>query len=631
MVTEVQRTAARPDARATGLASRALVSDADGIVGSLLAERLEGSGWEVRRLAAGARAADGATSWPEGPAGLRVQMKNVDLLFLPDLAGVDMTGNAAGAAAVLEGLEHAVAAAASAGVPRVILLGSAEAYGAAALARGGVDEAAPCPGPDLSPNSAAARSAALEAKLLRAFGSGALVLRSLEVVAAGAPVLLAQVRAVMAGDPGAWRRDRLHGIAATDLADAMVQAARNPGAGGACFNLAAPAVVGRDAAVAEIYRLAEVLADQERSEVQVRSSYPPVPPVLETALAARDLHFKPRTSLWSGLAQLVQAVTWERRAEGLLPPIAPQMPAVLLGVERREAPLRGKTAVVTGATAGIGHAAALLLARLGAQVVAVGRNRDAGAALVDGIAQMPDAAPALYVAADLSEMRDVRALASRLCGQFPTIDILLNNAGAVFPERGETAEGHERTLALNLLAPLLLTRLLAGPLTEAQARVVNVTSEAHRNSPVEIGDLQSRFDYHAMSAYGRAKSGLIMMTLALAEVAGRSGVRFHAINPGAVRTDIWSQVTGHTIDTTGMGPQAAQRVESLRERIRQRLLSPEQAAVHLVNLAMAPEFAGDQGLYMDMDKVSAPADHVLDRETAIRLWRRCAELTGTDP
>jgi NAD(P)-dependent dehydrogenase (short-subunit alcohol dehydrogenase family) len=354
-----------------------------------------------------------------------------------------------------------------------------------------------------------------------------------------------------------------------------------------------------------------------------------MPPVLDTARAAAVLPMRPAVTLWTCLAQLVQEQVQQRRRSDLLPPVVPRMPAALVAVETAARPLEGKVAVLTGATAGIGAATALLLARLGAQVVGVGRNAAAGAALCTRIDRI-GSAPARFIVADLAEMAEVRRLADTLCADFPRIDLLINNAGAVFPERSENAEGNERTLALNLLAPLLLSRLLAGPLTAAGGHVINLTSEAHRNWPVDLADLQAEFDYKPMAAYGRAKSGLILITYALAELARDSGVRFNAINPGAVRTEILTQL-GDGMETEGLGPQAVQRIESMRARRRQQLLSPEHAALHIVNLAVDPDWSEAQGLYLDKDAAVASAPHTCDPAIAERLWLLCAELVDVEP
>jgi NAD(P)-dependent dehydrogenase (short-subunit alcohol dehydrogenase family) len=244
--------------------------------------------------------------------------------------------------------------------------------------------------------------------------------------------------------------------------------------------------------------------------------------------------------------------------------------------------LRGRTAVVTGATSGLGRAAARQLAALGARVVLVGRDAaKAEAARRDIVAATGNDAVAVALA-DLSLLADVRRLARSLLATEPQIHILVNNAGVLQNERTMTAEGLETTLATNLLAPFLLTELLRPRLeASAPARIVNVASGGMYATGIDVDDLQSeRGEYDGARAYARTKRGLVILTEMWAEQLADRGVVVHAMHPG------WA-------DTPGV----ATSLPAFHAITRRLLRTPEQGADTITWLAAAPEAAATTGQF----------------------------------
>jgi NAD(P)-dependent dehydrogenase (short-subunit alcohol dehydrogenase family) len=266
--------------------------------------------------------------------------------------------------------------------------------------------------------------------------------------------------------------------------------------------------------------------------------------------------------------------------------------------------------VLTGATRGIGRAAAIELARRGAEVALVGREPERVRAVAEQAAATGGGAPVHEHVADLALMSDVRRLADEIRGRHERIDVLANNAGALFAGRKETAEGFEQTFALNHLAPFLLTNLLRDRL--AGGRVVTTASDAHRSGRLDLEDLQSEGSYSAMRVYGTSKLCNILFTRELA----RRAPELHAncFHPGVVRTGFGKNDNGiWKVLTTVAGPF---------------FRSPDRGARSLVWLALSDEAAPLTGEYVQDEKVARPGARAQDDELARDLWDRSAELVG---
>lgn len=266
--------------------------------------------------------------------------------------------------------------------------------------------------------------------------------------------------------------------------------------------------------------------------------------------------------------------------------------------------------VLTGATRGIGRAAALALAREGAELALVGREAERVAEVAREARQAGGGAEIHEHVADLSLMADVRALAQELRTRHEHIDVLANNAGALFASRKLTSEGNERTFALNHLAPFLLTSLLRERLRGG--RVVTTASDAHESGRLDLDDLQSERSYAAMRVYGTSKLCNILFTRELA----RRAPELHAncFHPGVVRTGFGKNENGiWKLLTTVGGPF---------------FRSPERGARSLVWLACSAEAADLTGDYVQDEKVIEPSAQARNDELAAGLWERSAELVG---
>jgi retinol dehydrogenase-12 len=266
--------------------------------------------------------------------------------------------------------------------------------------------------------------------------------------------------------------------------------------------------------------------------------------------------------------------------------------------------------LLTGATRGIGRAAAIELARDGVEVALVGRDPERVEALAREARATGGGAPVHEHVADLMLMADVRRLAEEARERYEHIDVLANNAGALFASRQETSEGFEQTFALNHLAPFLLTNLLRDCLEGG--RVVTTASDAHKSGLLNLDDLQSEKSYSAMRVYGTSKLCNILFTRELA----RRAPELHAncFHPGVVRTGFGKNENGiWKVLTTLGGPF---------------FRSPQRGARSLVWLATSAEAAPLTGEYVQDEKVLAPSAQAQDDTLAEGLWERSAQLVG---
>jgi retinol dehydrogenase 12 len=277
--------------------------------------------------------------------------------------------------------------------------------------------------------------------------------------------------------------------------------------------------------------------------------------------------------------------------------------------------MNGKVCVVTGATSGIGKAAAIALARAGAQVVVVGRDQARTEATQDEVAAVCAGAMPQVQIADLSSMAQVRALAERLGDR---IDVLINNAGFVASRRRVTEDGFEEVFAVNHLAPFLLTNLLLGQLTaSAPARVITVTSDAHTAARLDLDNLNLEHGWDSWRSYSNSKLANILFTRELARRLDGTGVTANCAHPGVVRT--------------GFGRDASPLMRIGLTIARPFLLSPERGASTIVYLATSPDVAGATGGYYVKSQLREPSKAAQDEATARRLWELSEELTGLTP
>jgi NAD(P)-dependent dehydrogenase (short-subunit alcohol dehydrogenase family) len=274
--------------------------------------------------------------------------------------------------------------------------------------------------------------------------------------------------------------------------------------------------------------------------------------------------------------------------------------------------LRDRTVVVTGASSGIGAAAASRFAERGATVAVVGRSPNKTAAVAEAIGGYP------YLA-DYARLDDVRGLAQDLLDCYPRIDVLANNAGGTFASRKTSADGHEMTLQVNHLAPFLLTSLLLDRLAECPegARLVNTASMVYRFGRLDLDDLDGTGRrYRSQRAYGAAKLATVVFTRELARRMQGTGVTASAFHPGSIASDIGRDSTATRLF---MGSRLGKGVFS----------TPDKGAEPLLHMSTHSDAQAITGQYFHRLKHEEPKNkQATDPDLARRLWERSARLTG---
>lgn len=273
--------------------------------------------------------------------------------------------------------------------------------------------------------------------------------------------------------------------------------------------------------------------------------------------------------------------------------------------------MTGKTVIITGATSGLGRESAKEIAKMGATVAIVGRNKEKLGQTVAYIKQnVPEAKLETFVC-NQSLMSETRNLASELLSRFPKIDVLMNNAGMTAQYATLTSEGIEQVFATNHLSPFLLTNLLLDRLIESKARVVNVSSAMHKFVKLDFDNLQSIKGFDWNKSYSRSKLMNLMFTYELAKRTAGKTITVNAIHPGLVKTNIGRNDTLMLRIGKGMADLFA--------------ISVEKGARTQVFVATSPEIEGVTGKYFSRCKIvpSSPASMVEDD------WRRLWKVSET--
>lgn len=280
--------------------------------------------------------------------------------------------------------------------------------------------------------------------------------------------------------------------------------------------------------------------------------------------------------------------------------------------------LQGKTVLLTGATAGIGRATAQALAARGADLLLVVRDRAKGEALAAELrntAAVSGGQIQMFYG-DLSSLADVRRVAQEVQNARGQLHVLINNAGAFFQTRDVTADGLERTLALNHLSPMLLTHVLTPLLTATPAaRVVTVSSSAQANGHLDFDDLQGQKRYTGFRAYSQSKLANVVFSNELARRLAPHGVTSNALHPGVVNSDFGSGSRG----IMGLGFSLIKRFVAI---------TPQQGAQTTLYLAAAAEVQGVTGQYFERQKSARMNKEAQDAEIARRLWQESERLVG---
>ncbi len=275
--------------------------------------------------------------------------------------------------------------------------------------------------------------------------------------------------------------------------------------------------------------------------------------------------------------------------------------------------MQGKTVVITGATSGIGEVAADRLAQRGARIVFIARDEARGEAMLKHLDAIAGHSPHRVFYADMARLSEMRRVAGEIASACPQIDVLINNAGAMFAQRQLTEDGLERTFALNHMAYFVLTTALL-PQLKGPARIISTASAAHKGAKLDFDDLQGAKSYSAWGAYGRSKLMNILFTRALASRLNGSGVTANCLHPGFVNTRFGDNNKG----VFGWGLGLAKNIA----------LSPAQGAETLLYLASSPEIASESGKYFHKCRVETPSREARNDADAARLWQVSEAIAG---
>ncbi|KAA3660510.1 MAG: SDR family NAD(P)-dependent oxidoreductase [Chloroflexi bacterium] len=268
----------------------------------------------------------------------------------------------------------------------------------------------------------------------------------------------------------------------------------------------------------------------------------------------------------------------------------------------------GKTVLVTGANSGVGKVTARELARMGANVVMVARSRERGEKALAEVQKVSKNGNAKLMLSDLSSQQSIRALAAQFKAEHDRLDVLVNNAGAMFTNRSESVDGYEMTFALNHMGYFLLTDLLLDMLkASVPARIVNVASAAHSVGSVDFDDLQREKEYSGMQVYGQSKMMNILFTNELARRMQGSGVTANSLHPGFVRSNFGRKNNGI--------------IGSLLMPIAQLFaINEDKGAETQIYLASSPEVAGVTGKYFDKGHPHETHPFAQDVTAQKKLW-----------
>jgi NAD(P)-dependent dehydrogenase (short-subunit alcohol dehydrogenase family) len=278
--------------------------------------------------------------------------------------------------------------------------------------------------------------------------------------------------------------------------------------------------------------------------------------------------------------------------------------------------MNDKVCLITGATDGIGKAAAHALAQQGARLLIQGRDPHKGASTVAELKARSGNPAIEFLQCDFSSLAEVRQLGAAVMERTAKLDILINNAGSIFPQRALSKDGYELTFAVNHLAPFLLTNLLLNTLrSSAPARIVTTSSVAHRGAQLHFDDLQAARKYSPMGAYGSSKLANILFTRALAKRLEGTLVTANCLHPGLVRTSIARDM-----------PAFGRALFNLFAKFAR---SPEQGAQTIIYLATSAQVQGASGGYYVDCKLTPISPAAQDDEAAERLWQVSEQLVGS--
>jgi NAD(P)-dependent dehydrogenase (short-subunit alcohol dehydrogenase family) len=275
--------------------------------------------------------------------------------------------------------------------------------------------------------------------------------------------------------------------------------------------------------------------------------------------------------------------------------------------------MNDKYAVVTGATSGIGLQIARGLAATGYNTIIVARDRQKAEKVRQEIESVSTNQAQVFIEiADLASLASIETLATRIISKFPQTSLLVNNAGVIATKKILTIDGIELNLAVNHLAPFVLSwRLLPLLRSHPGARVVNVNSDAHEKAKLQASDLEASAPFNALGAYGRSKLASMFTTLELARLVSPGELTFNAVHPGMVATNIGK--VGGVMELVGKG-------------LRPFMLTPQKGADTPLWAATAPELAGETGHYYKKRAVCQTNLLLQDRHLTKVVWEKTLNM-----
>lgn len=274
--------------------------------------------------------------------------------------------------------------------------------------------------------------------------------------------------------------------------------------------------------------------------------------------------------------------------------------------------LQGKVVLITGASSGIGKVTARELAQLGATLVLVCRNRAKGEAVQSEIRAATGNQNIDLLIGDLSVQADIRRVAAEFTRKYVRLHVLINNAGGAFDPRQVTRDGLEASLALNYVAPFLLTSLLLPTLkASAPSRIISVSSVAHSWGKINFADLHTEKGYGSMKAYGQAKLALILFTYELARRLAGTGVTVNCLHPGFIASNFDKSIQG----LLGLGMRLVMPFA----------MSIEQGAQTSIFLASSPTVEGISGKYFEKKRAKRSSSRSYEEKTGLELWELTEE------
>jgi len=278
----------------------------------------------------------------------------------------------------------------------------------------------------------------------------------------------------------------------------------------------------------------------------------------------------------------------------------------------------GKVCVITGTTSGVGYEAAIRLAKAGAQLVMIVRNKEKAEKLCAEIRLVSKYEPVYYIA-NFANLTEVRSATESILANFPHIDVLINNAGVHMTTRQLTVDGYETAFAVNHLASFLITSLLLKRMEKsAPSRIIQVNSEGHRFNGLKIDDLNwEKRKYGGYGGYGASKTAQLMTVWELNDLLQGKGVTINAMHPGAVKSNIGTN-NGKFYNWFS------------KFLIQPTLKSPEISGEAIYYLASSPEMEGVGGKFFNLTNEEIPAPHAQNRELGKQIFQKSKELIHLD-